>query len=89
MDNIDKLAHFFNPEDAGLSENETAEILGVKPETLATWRSKGRGPKFRKNGRRVEYPVKFVRAYQQDCERTPEPAAIRRQRRAASISSTA
>jgi hypothetical protein len=80
MDNT--TASTFDPEDEGVSEGETAEILGVKPETLATWRSQGRGPKFRKTGRRVEYTPRFIKEYQRGCERSPESASVRRQRRA-------
>ena len=52
MDNTNQA---FDPEDAGVSEEKTAEILDVVPGTLATWRSQGKGPKFRKIGRRIEY----------------------------------
>jgi hypothetical protein len=45
----------FDPDDVGLSNDETAAILRVTPETLTTWRSKGRGPRYRKSGRVVEY----------------------------------
>lgn len=86
MNNNNPLDRFFDAEDTGLSEEATAEILTVKRETLATWRSKGRGPKYRKNGRRIEYTPRFIREYQEACVRTPEPAAVRRQRRVASIS---
>jgi hypothetical protein len=74
--------HIFDPDDVGLSEKQTAQVLGVKPETLATWRFQGRGPKFRKTGRRVEYTPRFIKEFQQACVRTPEPATVRRQRRA-------
>jgi hypothetical protein len=57
--NNDTLDRFFDPENVGLSNERTAEILGVRPQTLATWRSKGRGPMFRKSGRRVEYTPRF------------------------------
>jgi hypothetical protein len=78
----DTTLQIFDPDDIGLSDKQTAGILGVRPETLATWRSKGRGPKYRKTGRRVEYPVRFVKEFQQACIRTPESATARRQRRA-------
>jgi transposase-like protein len=76
------LAQAFDPDDVGLSNEETARILGIEPETLATWRSLGRGPKFRKTGRRVEYTPRHVREFQQSCVQTPEPATVRRLRRA-------
>jgi hypothetical protein len=80
MDNTNQA---FDPEDAGVSEEKTAEILDVVPGTLATWRSQGKGPKFRKIGRRIEYTPRFIKEYQHSCVCSPEPAATRRQRRAA------
>jgi hypothetical protein len=82
-------AAFFNPDDVGIDEAQTAAILHVKVETLATWRSQGRGPRFRKTGRRIEYTPKFIREFQASCERTPEPASVRRQRRVAGDPHTA
>ena len=38
-----------------LSTEELAELLGVHPATLATWRHEGRGPKFVKVGKVVRY----------------------------------
>jgi hypothetical protein len=73
----------FDPDDAGISEEQTAEILHMKPETLATWRSQGRGPKYRKIGRHIEYTPRFIREYQASCVCTPAPASVRRQRRGA------
>src|SRR5262245_45679235 len=59
----------FDPDDAGLSNDETAAILRVALETLATWRSQGRGQRYRKSGRRVEYTPRFIKEYQRSCER--------------------
>lgn len=39
-----------------LTDDQVAEILGIKPHTLAVWRCKGIGPKFIRIGRRVRYP---------------------------------
>jgi hypothetical protein len=72
----------FDPDDVGLSNEETAAILNIKPATLTTWRSQGRGPRYRKSGRNVEYTRRFIKEYQHGCERTPESAAVRRQQRA-------
>ena len=72
----------FDPNDLGLDNDETARILGKKPNTLATWRSKGKGPRFRKIGARVEYTRAFIKEYQDASVRIPEPAAVRRRRRA-------
>jgi predicted DNA-binding transcriptional regulator AlpA len=38
-----------------LTNNETAELLGLKPNTLEIWRTQGKGPVFRKIGRAVRY----------------------------------
>ena len=38
-----------------LTEQEVAEVLGVRPKTLARWRWKGNGPLHRKIGRKVRY----------------------------------
>ena len=72
----------FDPDDRGIRDPEAAKILGLQQSTLPNWRARGRGPKFRKVGRNVEYTPKFLREYRESCERTPEPAAVRRQRRA-------
>jgi hypothetical protein len=72
----------FDPEDIGLSDQETAPLLGVKPETLPTWRSQGKGPRYRKDGRAVRYTPRFIREYLNSIVRTPESAKVRRQRHA-------
>jgi hypothetical protein len=69
-------------DDLPLSDTEAAALLGVKPETLATQRSQGRGPPYYKNGRRVFYTRRLIREYLVGCVRTPEPALVRRQRKA-------
>jgi hypothetical protein len=66
----------------GRTEAETAGILHVKVETLAAWRSRGVGPRYRKYGKVIDYPDEFIAEYQDSCVRTPEPAPVRRQRRA-------
>ena len=38
-----------------LTEDETADLLGLKRKTLARWRWQGKGPAFRKIGRKVRY----------------------------------
>ena len=74
----------FDPDDLPIDEARAAELLHKTPATLATWRSKGKGPRFRKVGRHVEYTRKFIKEFREACVRTPEPAAVRRQRRALS-----
>ena len=66
----------------GRSPAETAVILNVKESTLAAWRSLGRGPRFRKNGRHIEYPDEAIREHQEAHTFTPELAEVRRQRKA-------
>lgn len=44
-----------------MTERETAEMLRIKPRTLADWRARGVGPKFvRLTGRGVLYRVSSV-----------------------------
>jgi predicted DNA-binding transcriptional regulator AlpA len=38
-----------------MPSDDAAALLGVKPQTLAVWRSAGRGPKYLKIGRRCFY----------------------------------
>jgi len=37
------------------TQEEAAAVLGVKPTTLAAWRSQGRGPRYIKIGRSCFY----------------------------------
>lgn len=90
MDDQNPHSELFDPDDVGVSPAKTAAILNVKEETLATWRSQGRGPRYRKYGRSIEYTARFIREFQQASIREPEPAAARRHRRAeASLSKSA
>lgn len=41
--------------DEAVNAAEAAKMTGVPPATLATWRSRGGGPKFLKLGRVVRY----------------------------------
>jgi predicted site-specific integrase-resolvase len=38
-----------------LTNNETAELIGLRPNTLEIWRWQGKGPVYRKVGRLVRY----------------------------------
>ncbi len=51
-----------------------AEKIGVKPETLATWRCQNRGPAYVKVGRKVRYFEVDVLTYIVSNRREP-PAA--------------
>jgi Helix-turn-helix domain len=71
-----------HPDDAGSSQVEAAAFLGVKVETLAAWRSQGRGPRYIKVGRSITYPSVFLKEYLAAQTVTPEPARVRREGRA-------
>jgi predicted site-specific integrase-resolvase len=38
-----------------LTNSQTAELIGVRPNTLEIWRIQGKGPVYRKVGRLVRY----------------------------------
>jgi hypothetical protein len=78
----------FDPDDRPLADAEAAALLGVKPGTLPTWRSLGRGPRYYKDGRLVRYTPRLIREYLASCIVTPEPASVRRERRARAAEST-
>lgn len=46
-----------------LNTPEAADYLGLSPGTLEVWRSLGRGPRYRKFGRRVLYEIQDLDAY--------------------------
>lgn len=52
-----------------LSAEEAAEILGLKPTTLAVWRSKNfnKGPKYKKIGGRIRYRRSEVYEFIEAC----------------------
>jgi predicted DNA-binding transcriptional regulator AlpA len=62
-----------------LSAPETAELLRISPVTLSKWRIEGRGPPYRKLGRRVVYERADLIEWTADQRRlsTSEPAAHR------------
>jgi hypothetical protein len=72
----------FDPDDRPLTDEEAGSILRKKPATLAAWRSLGKGPRYVKDGRHVHYTPRFLKEYLAAHVQTPEPAAVRRQRRA-------
>jgi hypothetical protein len=55
------------PGTAHLSSQEAALYIGTKPEVLRTWRSTGKGPRFRGRGHFVRYTKadldEFMSAY--------------------------
>lgn len=60
-----------------LSQAEAAPRVGVKPKTLANWRTLGIGPKFIRAGRRVAYDPADIEAWKADRRvgSTSEPVA--------------
>lgn len=55
--------------DGRLSRTHAAKYLGVAPQTLANWRSLGRGPKHMKLGGRVFYRLADLEAFIEATER--------------------
>jgi len=43
-----------------LTSNELSEVTGFSTQTLANWRSQGKGPGYKKIGRMIRYPVADV-----------------------------
>jgi hypothetical protein len=44
-----------------LDNEQTAALLGIKPNTLEIWRCKGKGPRFVKLGREKQSPIRYRR----------------------------
>ncbi len=42
---------------------KAAKFLGLRPGTLEVWRSKGRGPRFRRIGRKIYYDLIDLEAF--------------------------
>ena len=45
-----------------LDNEQTAALLGIKPNTLEIWRFKGKGPRFVKLGTAKQSPVRYERS---------------------------
>ena len=52
-----------------LTEIQTAEVLGLKPQTLRSWRLTGEGPRYRKIGAAVRYHPTDLEEYIQQASR--------------------
>jgi hypothetical protein len=63
-----------------IGEKEAAELLDLKPQTLAVWRIKGIGPAFYKMGRLVKYKRSELAAYVEStrCHNTGEAESLAR-----------
>lgn len=46
-----------------LNNEQAADFLGVKPNTLEVWRTKKKGPKYSKIGSRVLYDINDLEEY--------------------------
>ncbi|MCW9059723.1 MAG: helix-turn-helix domain-containing protein [Gammaproteobacteria bacterium] len=44
-----------------ITNEEAADLLGIKPNTLEIWRTKGKGPKFVKMGEHKQAPIRYMR----------------------------
>lgn len=49
-------------QEALLDNEQTAALLGIKPNTLEIWRHKGKGPAFVKMGDTPQAPVRYLRS---------------------------
>ncbi|MEY8655214.1 helix-turn-helix transcriptional regulator [Brachybacterium paraconglomeratum] len=59
-----------------LTPPEAAELLGIAPQTLANWRSMGKGPRFvRVGSRSVRYRLSDLLAYVESLETVAAVAA--------------
>jgi len=54
----------FQPTRQALSEADLAVRWAMSPKTLQRWRMEGRGPVYLKLGKRVNYPLKAVIAFE-------------------------
>ncbi len=45
-----------------LTSEEAAVLLGIKPNTLEIWRTKGKGPEFVKLGNAKQAPVRYIKS---------------------------
>jgi hypothetical protein len=58
-----------DPDDAPLTNTQAAELLNIEPQSLAMMRMQGKGPEYRRNGRRIEYTARAIREFQQSRQR--------------------
>lgn len=54
------------PKSKYLLPKEASRILRVSPKTLANWRWRGTGPKYRKHGGTVVYSIDDIERYSDD-----------------------
>ena len=61
-----------------LTEKDLAELEGVSVRTLQKWRQRGCGPRFRKVGTLVRYPVAWIREWRESTGRSGTNEGLRR-----------
>jgi hypothetical protein len=73
---------FSDPDDEPVSEEKTAQFLNVTLNTLRSWRSLGRGPRYRKRGRTIEYTPRLIKEYLATRVFSPTSAKARKAQKA-------
>lgn len=72
------IADRFNP-NLLLNDVQAAPLLGVRPATLRSWRSRGIGPDYHKLGpgtrSAVRYDVADIRSFKAECHHVPSVRA--------------
>ena len=62
---IEAISASSRKDDKPLTEIEAAELLGVKPQTMAVWRCKGTGPRYFRSGSNVRYDRADILAHRE------------------------
>ena len=69
--------HTTTDNDRLLTSKEVAELIGVKPGTLRQWRTKNRGPRYRKQPGPAQAPVRYragdVEAWRKEKAQADDP----------------
>lgn len=50
--------------DGILTQEQTAEFLEVSTKTLGQWRWRGKGPRFKKIGRKISYLIEDIEEFE-------------------------
>lgn len=60
-----------------LTRDEAAALLLLNPRTLDNWRSKGKGPRYVKAGRKVAYRMTDLTAWVEENTRTAARSGVK------------
>lgn len=60
-----------------LNQDDAARILGVRSQTLASWRFNNRGPRYLRVEGSILYRRSDVESYLRECAVSPEPRPYR------------